>query len=57
MEFLEEWTEKYRSLEWVVVPDDVDDAVMIRRDKKTDVSCAIGMFFPRSCFSRGSTAC
>ena len=47
VEFLEEWKEKYRSLEWVVVPDDVDDAVMIRRDKRTDVSCAIG------CFSRG----
>lgn len=40
VEFLEEWKDKYKSLEWVVVPDDVYDAVMIRRDEKTDVSCA-----------------
>ena len=39
-EFLAEWKGKYRSLEWVVVPDDVHDAVMIRRDEKTDVSDA-----------------
>ena len=53
VEFLEEWKEKYRSLEWVVVPDDVDDAVMIRWDKKTDVSYAIGVFFAEAAFSRG----
>lgn len=53
MEFLEEWKEKYRSLEWVVVPDDVYDAVMIRRDEKTDVSHASWCGFTRSCFPRG----
>lgn len=56
VEFLEEWKEKYRSLEWVVVPEDVDDAVMIRWDKETDVSSAIGVFSPKPLFER-STAC
>ena len=36
----------------MVVPDDVDDAVMIRRDKETDVSSAMECF-RRSCFLRG----
>ncbi|KAL8836528.1 MAG: hypothetical protein Q9170_002883 [Blastenia crenularia] len=36
-EFLEEWKEKYMSLEWVVIPDDPFDAVMIKWDKETDV--------------------
>lgn len=50
MEFLEEWKENYRSLEWVVVPDDVDDGVMIREDEETDVSSAIGSFFAEAAF-------
>ncbi|KAL9580260.1 MAG: hypothetical protein Q9212_004601 [Teloschistes hypoglaucus] len=36
VQFLEEWKEKYRSLEWVVLPDEYFDAVRIRWDKKTD---------------------
>lgn len=56
MEFLEEWKEKYQSLEWVVVPDNVDDAVRIRRDEETDVSSAIGVYSPKLLFER-STAC
>lgn len=36
-EFFESWKENYRTLEWVVVPDNVDDGVMIRHDKETDV--------------------
>ena len=56
VEFLEEWKEKYQSLEWVVVPDDVDDAVRIRRDEETDVSSAIGVYSPKLLFER-STAC
>ena len=36
-EFLEEWKEKYRSLAWVVVPDDPFDAVIIRWDQETNV--------------------
>ena len=47
-EILEEWKENYRSLDWVVIPDDVDDAVMIRWNKETDVRCfAIGVSFRR----------
>ena len=53
VEFLEEWKAKYRSLEWVVVPDSFFDSVMIRWDEKTDVSSAIRIFFCRSCLSRG----
>ena len=37
-DFLEEWKDKYRSLEWMVVPENVHDAVMIRNDKAADVS-------------------
>ncbi|KAI4254998.1 MAG: hypothetical protein LQ352_002782 [Teloschistes flavicans] len=37
-EFFEEWKEKYRRLEWVVVPQNVDDGVMIRHDSSTNVS-------------------
>ena len=37
-DFLEEWKDKYRSLEWVVVPKNEFDAVMIRHDAATDVS-------------------
>ena len=51
---LEEWKEKYRSLEWVVVPNDVHDAVIIRRDKETDVSSAIGVFSPKLLFKRST---
>jgi len=36
-EFFESWKENYRTLEWVVVPDNVDDGVMIRHDKETAV--------------------
>ena len=50
VEFLEEWKGKYRSLEWVVVPDSFHDAVMIRWDKKTDVSSAIGILFAEAAF-------
>lgn len=37
-EFFENWKEKYRTLEWVVMPEDVDDGVMIGHNKHTDVS-------------------
>lgn len=40
-EFFEEWKDKFRSLEWVVVPGDVDDGVMIRHDRQTDVSDSV----------------
>lgn len=33
-----EWKDKYRQLEWVVVPDNADDGVMYRMDAKPDVS-------------------
>ena len=49
-EFLEEWKEKYRSLEWVVVPEDVFDGVMIRWDQKTDVSFVIAVLWPKLLF-------
>ena len=37
----------------VMVPGDVDDAVMIRWDEKTNVSHAYWSGLRRSCFSRG----
>ena len=40
-EFLEEWKENYRQLKWVVVPQDIDDAVRIQWNKNTDVSYTI----------------
>ena len=41
VEFLEEWKDNYRTLKWVVVPQNVDDAVKIQQNKETDVSPAI----------------
>ncbi|KAJ9156782.1 hypothetical protein NKR19_g4209 [Coniochaeta hoffmannii] len=35
-EFFEEWKDKYRRLEWVVVPEDEDDGVRYRFDAETD---------------------
>ncbi|KAM7192193.1 hypothetical protein V8F33_008467 [Rhypophila sp. PSN 637] len=35
-EFFDEWKDKYRSLEWVILPDDVDDGVRYRFDGETD---------------------
>ena len=43
VEFLEEWKENYRSLAWVIVPEDPDDGAMLKRNKKTDVSVLIGV--------------
>ncbi|KAM7199942.1 hypothetical protein V8F33_004116 [Rhypophila sp. PSN 637] len=35
-EFFDEWREKFRSLEWVILPDDGDDGVRYRFDGETD---------------------
>lgn len=35
--FFEDWKDKYRQAEWVVVPEDADDGVMYRFDAETDV--------------------
>ncbi|KAM7220380.1 hypothetical protein V8F06_004159 [Rhypophila decipiens] len=35
-EFLDEWKERFRSLEWVILPDDGDDGVRYRFDGETD---------------------
>ena len=40
VEFLEEWKEKYRTLEWMIVPEDDMDGAMLRWDKQTNVSSA-----------------
>lgn len=37
-EFFESWREQYRSLEWVAIPGNCDDGVLLRHDKLTDVS-------------------
>jgi hypothetical protein len=34
-EFFEKWKDKYRRLEWVVVPEDADDGVKYRFDAET----------------------
>jgi hypothetical protein len=36
-DFFEEWKDKYRRLEWVVLPEDEDDSVRYRFDEETDV--------------------
>lgn len=35
-EFFEEWKEKYRSLEWVAIPGNEDDGVLLQWNKETD---------------------
>lgn len=35
-QFFEEWVEKYRSLEWLVVPGSVEDGVLFYRDAATE---------------------
>ncbi|KAK8043402.1 hypothetical protein PG993_005832 [Apiospora rasikravindrae] len=35
-EFFEEWKEKYRTLEWAAVVENVDDGVVFRQDASTD---------------------
>lgn len=36
--FFEEWKDNFRNLEWVMVPGNVDDGVLCRHDRMTDVS-------------------
>ncbi|MCJ1262695.1 hypothetical protein MMC22_002565 [Lobaria immixta] len=35
-DFFEEWKDNFRNLEWVAVPDNVDDGVLFRYDRMTD---------------------
>jgi hypothetical protein len=37
--FFKQWEGKFRSLEWVVNPYNIDDGMMLRYDEETDVSC------------------
>lgn len=37
-DFFEEWKDNFRNLEWVAVPGNVDDGVLFRYDRMTDVS-------------------
>jgi hypothetical protein len=37
-EFFEEWKTKFLSLEWVAIPGNVDDGVLLYEDAKIDVS-------------------
>lgn len=46
-QFFEEWKEKFRGLQWVVVPDDDDDSVRYRFDGETDVRFLFFWLFPR----------
>lgn len=49
-DFFEEWVNKYRSLEWAVVPGSVEDGVLFYRDTATEVCVLILRFedFPVS---------
>jgi hypothetical protein len=40
-EFFKQWEENFRSLEWVVNPHDVDDGMMLRHDRETDVGLCL----------------
>jgi len=37
-DFFQSWIDNYRSLDWVTVPDNVDDGARLNHTPKTDVS-------------------